>query len=98
MAKKIGLPNRKKLPKRAAELWDALECTISTGAGYNKYLDNRKLPLKTVVNSIIMVLAGSGSLEPELHDQFAKAGYIAPKEQIEAFQKWERIRRALSSN
>lgn len=83
--KATGLPNRKKLPKRAQALWSILECQIGCSAGYDKLTGYRKLPLKTVVNGIIAVLAGSKSLDPTLHDQFAQSGYVASREQIEAF-------------
>jgi len=74
----------KPLPKRARELLEVLECQIECTAGYR---DTTKLPSKTVARGVLSVLAGSLSLEPALHAQFAKAGYIASRTQIQATGK-----------
>ncbi len=70
------MPKRKKLPKRARHLFDMLECQIEACC------IGPPISAQAIANSIVMILAGSLSLDPELHEEFARANYVAPREAI----------------
>lgn len=63
----------KKLTKQAKNLLATLECHLEACT---------TLSPKVTANSIVMLLAGSLSLSDELHDAFAKAGYVTDRSTV----------------
>jgi hypothetical protein len=72
---------KKKLPKRAKNLLECIECHIQTCA---EYKDGIRLPANTVAFGVISILAGSLNLHPDVHKEFSKSGWTASRAQIKA--------------
>jgi hypothetical protein len=68
---------KKKLPKRAKELLECLTCHIEA-------CSNGPVSLNATAFGVISILAGSLNLHPDVHREFAEAGWIASRAQIKA--------------
>jgi hypothetical protein len=68
----------RKLSKKARELLEMLECHLQSCSD---------LSPNVVANGIVCLLAGSLSLESELHDSFFNAGYVSDRKQLMQFEK-----------